>query len=161
MLIILVGGSCVGKTTIEKQLVKKGFVPLEIYTTRELREDDPRWVYQVGRNFNMNTEDWITIKGVNSQRYFIQPPQSYGGKYITSIIDVSHAKRLAYMYKGKAKLILLTRPDEDILKCLHYRGLPVEEVYDRYNQYIELKHTESIAKVNIENALATINSIRV
>lgn len=160
MLVILVGGSCVGKTTIEKLLVKKGFIPLTIYTTREKREDDPSWVYRISPNFNPNTNDFYKIKGVNNHNYFIKKGTKSGTKYITSIIDVEHARKLAESHVGKVNTIMLTRPNKEILKCLYNRDITDEEIYDRYNQYLEMKDS-GVSTLESSKAIQVITNLHI
>ena len=162
MIIILCSGSCTGKTTLEKKLVNKGFIPLQILTTRDLRHDDPIWVHHVG-DFYTPSFPHHEILGVNDKRYFIKIP-TYGNdcKYITSIIDVEHAEKVKQLAKDMgydSVIINLIRSEEDVVACLNDRQISIEEVNKRYLQYLKMRDDDRSYNIELDDACDTIQKI--
>ena len=176
MLIILVGSSCANRATIEKKLVGLGFIPLNIFTTKSVNENDPQWIKHIGEHYEPDRHNdspngmkrygesnvlFLKIDDMNGKKHYIKCGISKNARYITSIIDIKHARKLASIHCGKVRIIQLVKKDEDILKCLSEMRIPIEEVWDRYQQYLEIQNLKDIYTIDSDKAVKVINSLHI
>ena len=176
MLIILVGSSCANRATVEKKLVGLGFIPLNIFTTRKVSEKEPQWIKHIGEYYEPDrlndSPDGMRIYGEsnllfvkmddkNGYKHYIKCGISKSARYITSIIDINHARKLASVHCGKVRIIQLVKKDENVLQCLSEMKIPIEEVWDRYQQYLEIKNLKDIYTIDSSKAVKVINSLHV
>ena len=139
MLIIIVGGSCVGKSSLERILVDElDFSPLNILTTRSRREDDPSWVTcDIDDEYPYHVDKYHKITGVNGHHYLIELPHD-DDNYVTSVIDVVEAFRINNIYKST--ICLLDRCDGEVWTCINNRDISIDEKVKRYNQFINIRN---------------------
>lgn len=122
-MLILLGKSCSGKTTIQKELVRLGLSPIVTYTTRPKRENE---VNSITYNF-VSKEDFELLKEK--------------GFFITTI-SYKVANGDTWMY-GTAKKdlsdnkVLITNPKEfDMLCKLNIQDIHIISVYINTSEYV-------------------------
>lgn len=155
-LLLIVGPTCTGKTTLEEKLFKSGlFVSVRIYTTREPRKveaDHYRFVYK-------DTFDAMVKEG----KFFYHMPTNegtfYGYEYMknlgTNVVSfISEENAKGFLEKVGSELdisiVRLTAAEEDIKRCYEERGMDEEIIKLRTD--MEYKLFEDIPTFNREDS---------
>lgn len=136
MLIILTGGSGVGKTTLEKRLVEDKICrPLHIFTNRHLRATDPSWIHYASDIEALDTSLHFPIRGVNGKEYRISLPFNTKDTFITSIIEYEKCVNLSKMHMGKTIIVKLYATKDIVLEDINGdRNFSKKEINDRLKQ---------------------------
>ena len=162
MIIILVGPSCVGKTTIAEELLKK--IPeskLTIScTTRDKRSNETE-----GDEYYFITEEEFKNKVINCEfiewekvhdKYYGTLFNEFNNKNVLAILDTKGAKAIKTKFPA-AKTIFIMPPSLDILlERLKNRGIPDSEIKKRYqNAKLEIEEADNYDYLIINNILET------
>ena len=159
MVVILSGGSCIGKTTLEKRLITKaGYLPMKIFTNRPRRDDDPIWLFSVGEHYPIDRVGIHHTKGINGFTYAYGDLGNPLSRYVVSIIELKEAIKLKDALNKrdiKVKIVVLDRGVDKVIECLCDRNITIEEAYDRYIQYLEIME-EAETIINADEAYKEI-----
>jgi guanylate kinase len=133
-MIVLIGESASGKSTIEKELVKSGYVKTVSYTTRP-----PRAGEVDGVDYHFITDDEFNIKNNNGE--FCEIGRYNGWNYATATSDCDSSKVAVLTPHGFRQMkkfdtlniisFYINVPRRDRLIKILQRGDSIEEAYRR------------------------------
>jgi len=140
MLIILLGESCVGKSTLENKLTELSEVnSVEIYTIREHRGVEDNSISLTPHGFGVKAPLFDFVFESNEETL-------YGYKFpntkhcVVSIISGDVAISLKELYSGDTHIIKLIADPKDIYRCLKNRGYDDERIKLRQNIKSEVEN---------------------
>ena len=140
-LVVLLGDTCVGKTYLEKKLIRDyPITPIKIFTDREKRKDDPdHYVFIKTEEYEENAAkhglDFFFHTEINDRWYgYLLPETNINGTYIVSFIQPSNAVHMANLARKQGfnvKFFHINASEEQISKCLQERNTPKAEAENR------------------------------
>ncbi len=144
--IIFVGGSGTGKTTLVDYMIEKGIVQKHITCTTRL----PRVNETNGVDYHFLTKDELLEKHKNKE--LIEPPANFSGNYYACPIPDKNAKKpvaiiLEYAGVKEASKVLSNNPDFN-LKTVFLNPLPENEIRKRM---LSQKRTDKEISERIES----------
>lgn len=135
-MIVLIGESASGKSTIEKELIRDfGYVKVVTFTTRPIRDGE-----QNGKDYWFVSDD--EFNSLDSKQYFFETAEYNGWKYGSPIIKDTKDKVIIVTPKGFRALqrfynknnfvsVYVKVPRRERLIRLLRRGDDIEEAYRR------------------------------
>ena len=154
MLVVIIGQSGSGKTTIEKELIFKGFEPIVIYHDRPPRKDDPYW-YETTALSSIRRMSY-TQTGVNGNTYGYQSRLKLHNYYVVSFTEMSKARAyVKSLIKCPKVKYFYMEPNPNAKAVLVNRGTPAKEIIYRLSQSNK-NRIGSACCITFEKAYATI-----
>ena len=163
--VIIVGKSCVGKTTLERKLYADGFTPILIATNRPEREDDPNHYIctdlEYLRKLMMSQDEIYHFHSTESTYYVYLDPRDNTNKHTVSFISAVKAREFAASITERyenAKILILeiTADENDIAECLKQRGMSDANIKARIEAYEEGDTYFAIPKIDRDEAFEYI-----
>ena len=147
MLVVIVGKSGVGKTTLLRKLMEHNIDPIDTYTSRPLRDDDLNY-YPIDSNLNLNNP--YEINGVNGHKYILDIPNELSVVRTLSLIDMEVARNIQEKYKHQGVLIYILEHDNiDVTR---------DSQTDRDKLVSTHEDYEVIGRGDITNILETVST---
>jgi len=170
-LLVILGGSGVGKTTLERKLNNNGVVSIDIFTTRMKRHDDLPNYHYVEYDELKELEitmplDYVFTTEINDRSYGYYLPTT-DGSYVVSFIEPANAIYMSNMAIKQGFDVTLARFDHDydIDNAISGRvesQLELENrkrIKDAYLDTSMLSEEVSVIFINRDNALEVCSSI--
>ena len=138
-ILVLVGGSGTGKTTIVHELVKEGFVRLITTTTRPMRKGE---VDRIDYNF-VTRDQFDLLDKVEENEY---AGNMYGltteeierklkvSDRLVIVVDINGARALQKHYPKETKIVFIKVTKELMIDRLRFRGSSESEVQERLEE---------------------------
>jgi len=159
-IVALVGGSCVGKTTLESKMINElNYSPVIICTTRKSRKDDPEHYKFFSEEEFSNYEkkdsfDYSFVSSEDTRYGYILPEKEL---CVVSFINSKDAKTFLDMYSNDDKdhtyIFGITTSKDNIEECYKKRGMTKESIHNRNiattNKYSDDVYDRSVAFNNV------------
>jgi len=157
-IVILVGSSCAGKSTLENKLIHEvGYRPVSVHTTRPPREDDPSHYHYYSHDYNMPTDMLYTLLSNEDTVYgYSINTNDRTTPFIVSFINsrdaVDFGNVLIRKYNYKVTIINLIADNDDIIACFKERGYRDETIKKR----MEISNIYSAGRTILRDQAYTI-----